>query len=588
MKSLFAGLCCAAVVAGCSHAPTAVTAPMACDDTLKTAFKPDSLTSVVSVRAIRKGAQLVAVDSATPIVAAKDLCLVKLLVGPGVTAEKDKTARSYSEGIGMEIWLPEQGQWNERIRNYGGGGWVGGGHRYADQIGSKVPAIVNANMGYVSGTHDGGQPFYQDPSFLFLSNGKVNSEAMRDMSSRAMYEQAVKTRALAQLFYGRGAKFAYYDGHSQGGRQGMKVAQEWPELYDGFLIAQPALNVPAFSLTALYPQIVMKTELGIDATNKDAAAAFARKMDAATASAVKACDREGLGFLLDPSNCSYQPTRDAAALCVGVQSGAVTGTNADAAACLSAKEAQAIDKIWAGPMAGGKRIWEPLLRGSSYGGQISKANTDMLALEMGDLAFAADAATISGLPMVNKAVAPANRWRELTYDSYARVFDRIPADPMLRDYMTDKADLRKLRDLNRKVILWNGLAEDVIPSGGAAEYYRRVAAGMGGDAEVQKFMRMYMIPGMAHSSQGRAWTVAGKNDIVPMPKLPGNANQNPTREQDTMFSALVDWVERGTAPNDIVITSRDASVSLPICVYPKKVAWNGTGSSRDAKQYSCR
>lgn len=30
--------------------------------------------------------------------------------------------------------------------------------RYPDQIGSKVPALVNANMGYASGTHDGGQP----------------------------------------------------------------------------------------------------------------------------------------------------------------------------------------------------------------------------------------------------------------------------------------------------------------------------------------------------------------------------------------------------------------------------------------------
>jgi len=55
---------------------------------------------------------------------AADLCLVKLLVGPGVTAEKGTaTARSYSTGIGIEVWLPTQANWNERIRNYGGGGW---------------------------------------------------------------------------------------------------------------------------------------------------------------------------------------------------------------------------------------------------------------------------------------------------------------------------------------------------------------------------------------------------------------------------------------------------------------------------------
>jgi hypothetical protein len=86
----------------------------------------------------------------------------------GVPAEKDSTA-SYSTGI--EVWLPTQVNWNERIRNYCGGGWVGGGHRFADKIGSKVPAIVNANMGYASGTTDAGQPWYQDGSLAFLSDG---------------------------------------------------------------------------------------------------------------------------------------------------------------------------------------------------------------------------------------------------------------------------------------------------------------------------------------------------------------------------------------------------------------------------------
>lgn len=126
--------------------------PMACDDGIKAAFHPDEITTVIAVRQVKKGEELLAPDAQKPIAAAADLCLVKLLVGPGVTAEKDKTAPSYSEGIGIEVWLPTQANWNERIRNYGGGGWVGGGHRYPDKIGSKVPAIVNANIGYASGT----------------------------------------------------------------------------------------------------------------------------------------------------------------------------------------------------------------------------------------------------------------------------------------------------------------------------------------------------------------------------------------------------------------------------------------------------
>ena len=140
----------AVLLAVCGHAPPALAQSPACDDGLKTAFRPGSDTSVVAVRLVKKGEELMAPDAPRPVTAAADLCLVKLLVGPGVTAEKDPTARSYSEGIGIEVWLPAHANWNERIRNYGGGGWVGGGLRYADKIGSKVPAVVNANMGYAS------------------------------------------------------------------------------------------------------------------------------------------------------------------------------------------------------------------------------------------------------------------------------------------------------------------------------------------------------------------------------------------------------------------------------------------------------
>jgi feruloyl esterase len=307
------------LLAVCSHMTPALAEPLACDDGIKTAFHPDVDTTVIAVRQIKKGEELAAQDvPKPPMVAAADLCLVKLLVGPGVTAEKDSTARSYSQGIGIEVWLPTQANWNERIRNYGGGGWVGGGHRYADKIGSKAPAIVNANMGYASATTDAGQPWYQDGSFTFLSDGKVNTEAFRDFSVRAMVEQAVKTKQLVTLYYGQPPKYTYYDGHSQGGRQGYKIVQDYPELYDGYMIAAPALSIPMFGTTALYPQIVMRTDLGYTAANKAEAAAFAAKVDAANKRAVTACDKAGLGFLLNPFQCDYDPARDAAALCAGV------------------------------------------------------------------------------------------------------------------------------------------------------------------------------------------------------------------------------------------------------------------------------
>jgi feruloyl esterase len=132
------------------------------------------------------------------------------------------------------------------------------------------------------------------------------------------------------------------------------------------------------------------------------------------------------------------------------------------------------------------------------------------------------------------------------------------------------------------------LVDDAIPPAGNIHYHERVVAAMGGHAQVQSFMRMYLLPGAAHSSQGRAYSVGGNNNTVPLAKLPGNANQAPTREQDQFFSALVDWVEQGKAPGALLITSRDNSVSYPVCVYPLRTTWDGSGSPKSASSYSCK
>jgi hypothetical protein len=598
----------ALLLAACGYLTPAVADTLPCDDGIKTAFRPDADTSVVAVRLVKKGEELKAPDAQQPVTAAADLCLVKLLVGPGATAEKDKNARSWSEGIGIEVWLPTHADWNERIRNYGGGGWVGGGHRYADKIGSKVPAIVNANIGYASGTTDAGQPWYQDGSFAFLSDGKVNVESLRDFSVRAMVEQAVKTKALVNLYYGRAPKYTYYDGHSQGGRQGMKLVQEYPELYDGYMIAQPALSIANFGTAGLYPQIVMKTELGFTSANKPEAAAFAAKVAAANKRAVAACDKAGLGFLLDPFACDYNPARDADMLCAGETGEGVTGSNADAATCMSLKEANALNRIWygatidgsfdaaqsadarSGKSLGKNQLWWTFTKSTAIGNLITSASSYGVALALQDVSYAADASTASGDPITNSSTGIRNKWLELDYAGLADAVNKgVALQPTLfSDLITDKADLGKLRDLGRKVVVYTGLVDDAIPPAGNINYHERVVAAMGGHAEVQKFMRMYLLPGSAHSSQGRAYTVGGKNDTVPLPKLPGNANQTPTREQDQFFTALVDWVEKGAAPGEILLTSRDDSVSYPACVYPLRTTWSGNGDAKQASSYSCR
>jgi feruloyl esterase len=524
---------------------------------------------------------------------------VKLLAGPGNTSEP-VTAPSYSAGIGIEVWLPEKTVWNDRIRNYGGGGFIGGGHRHADRIGSKVPALVNANIGYAVGTTDGGHE-QTDGTFMLKTDGTVNQPLMHDWSYRSLVEQATKTAALVKAYYGREHKFAYFDGHSEGGRGVMKVAQDYPELYHGYLAYAPGINFLKKGMTDFYPQMVMKNELGFTALDTAMATAFAAKFTAVNARAVASCDNTGLGFLLDPYQCGYLPARDAGALCAGVAGDGVTGTSTDAGTCVTAAEARAINKIWYGATIDGsydpnatadvrsgrardlRLLWWGYTRGTDITGKIKNASsTDYLAMLYQDPGYA-----YAGF--VNAATMVRNKWTQLSYQDLAIAYAKDDLlQPVLGNIDTDRVDLSKLRDLGRKLLVHHGLADDGLPASGTVNYYTRVAARMGGDPEVQKFLRLYLEPGAAHSSQGRGYTVSGNDNSVPLPKLPGNNNQAPTPDQDQMFTALVNWVEHATVPNEIVISSRDNTVSYPICVYPKKTTWNGTGSAQLASSYTCQ
>jgi feruloyl esterase len=270
-----------------------------------------------------------------------------------------------------------------------------------------------------------------------------------------------------------------------------------------------------------------------------------------------------------------------------------------------------IDKIWYGATSDGtfesnpsedvrtgkklgvKQLWWPYTRGADVSGLITSPGTDMLVLMNQDASYASSyrsSYTSAAGKFVNASTVARDKWTQLSYAGLAEAMAKSEAlQPELADLFTSDPDLSKLRTVGAKVLVHHGLGEDVIPAAGMINYYSRVASRMGGDAEVQKFMRLYLTPAVAHSSQGRAYTIGNaKNGTVPQPRLPGNGNQVPTRERDQMFSALVDWVENRIAPTSMVVTSTDGTVSYPICVYPQKITWNRTGSVQAASSYSCR
>lgn len=594
-------------LAGCAQLGSSPEAlrPGACDDSLARAFAKDPQVRLLLARHFKAGEPVALANSPAKAPAAPaELCLVKLVVGPGSPGTPGLP--STSPGIGIEIWLPAHANWNQVIRAYGSGGWAGGWHTDPTRIGNFGGAnpmhLAAVAKGYAVSQSDHGHgrtPYAQrSASFALNPDGSINTTLWRDFSERSLVEQAEKTKAMVRAFYGIPHRRAYFDGYSTGGRQGYKLAQKHPALYDGILAGAPAFNWTNFITAELYPQVVMRRDLGKPIATS--------KLDAASAAATLACGGAQLGFLVDPSTCRYDPLRDVAMLCAGTAGNGVTGTNTDRAKCLTAAEARALNKIWYGQtrdgsapdpatdnggdgraLGGANHLWWGLPRGSTL---VSLAGAEPFPIATAQVALSLQNVSIAqkGPFLANpKLGTGADGWRELDAAALADATMRGRAlQPQFADINTDSVELAALRGAGTKVLTYHGWPDNLIPAQGSIHYFTRAERAMGGVDALQRFNRLYMIPGLAHTgSFDRAGSIdpatGSATDLRKVP-LPQSAIG-----RDELFVALRRWVEEGIAPGRIELASRDGSVTMPICPYPQKAVHAG-GTPASAASYDCR
>ena len=613
----WAALIATVVLSGCGGG-SGESVPVACNDDLKTSFKSDSNTSVLLVKEFKKGEELKLSNSSAPtapatfVTAPSDVCLVKLLVGPGKSGAAG--APSTSPGIGIEVWLPpartsdsSQQAWNEIVRAYGNGGWAGGYQAdptrlYAGNTSTNnsgfVMHMAALKSGYVVSTTDNGHGRPGNGSFTLNEDGSVNTVLWHDFAERSLLEQAEKTKALVKHYYGKTQRYAYFDGFSTGGRQGYKLAQNYPQAYDGILAGAPAFNWSRFITAELYPQIVMQHELG--------APIAAAKLNAVSGAAVTSCGGASLGFLMEPLTCRYDPTLDASALCNGeAGEGGVVGTNTNVSTCVTAAEAKVINRIWYGQTRDGtyadpsldnagtsaslssNHLWFGLTRGSNLtalaGANPFPISSVQVALELLDPSIA----QAGVLTNASGASLGKDGWRSLSYADLGKAFDQgLALQPAFSNINTDSTDLSELRDRGAKIISYHGMADQLIMPQGSIQYFERLSAAMGGVAEVQKFNRLYLIPGLGHdgafNNSASIDPATGVNTLSAKVPMPQSATG-----RDEMFSALRNWVEKNQAPGRIEVSSSNASISMPICVYPQKAVLTG-GDPTQASNYACQ
>src|SRR5712691_11341617 len=185
--------------------------------------------------------------------------------------------------IKVEVWLPADG-WNGKFQAVGNGGWAG-----VISYSAMADAI---RAGYASASTDTGHVGSRGTFAL------DHPEKLIDFAWRSEHEMTVRAKAVVQAFYGSAPRLSYWNGCSTGGRQGLKLAQKFPDDYDAIIAGAPA-NRTAISLWIAA------------AVLKDPASYIPpSKYPIIHQAALAACDmRDGLkdGLIDDPTKCDFDP-----------------------------------------------------------------------------------------------------------------------------------------------------------------------------------------------------------------------------------------------------------------------------------------
>jgi feruloyl esterase len=249
---------------------------------------------------------------------------------------------------------------------------------------------------------------------------------------------------------------------------------------------------------------------------------------------VNACDaNDGVkdGMIFDRNSCRFDP---ATLVCKG----------AKADGCLSPAQASAIAKAMAGP-------------------KDSKGNQVYPGFPF-DTGIAAMGGGIPGIllaagPPVGGAT-PASQ----DVDAEARAADRNPQAVIADTWSW--TNLNTFSGRGGKLLFFHGLSDPWFSPLDTVDYYQRLGAANGGADQVRTWSRLFLSPGMAHCAGGPA-----------------------ALDSFDLLGAVVDWVEKGTAPDAVTATGRAfPGRSRPLCAYPQHAQYKGSGDPEDARNFVCR
>lgn len=436
----------------------------------------------------------------------------------------------------VQINLPDN--WKNRYLQTGGGGFDG----MVPRAGSSFAAAGNdlvAN-GYVTTADNGGHRGAAHPGPSFA----VDRGFSLSYATAKIYDTHLVAAALMQSYYGQQARYSYFTGCSNGGKNASVAASNFADYFDGVIGGDGVWGhakdrVGGSDMPGLTSKWAQTVQLGAITPAQGAAL---------HAAVVEACDgldgvRDGIVSNVHACNISrvVQSMR-----CTGVPN----------PACLSDAD---VDRVqgYISPLVLDRRVV-----GAPWSGTTNLANVVASSNGLG-----------SGfLALAFRSPTPVN---PITYD-IPNQFDDVAAVLDGVYSMTGGADgIQKFLRRGKKLILFHGWEDPVVPSYVSVNFFRSLSQD---DDETSRNLRLYMAPGVQHCGGGDG---ADSTDLL---------------------TTLTKWVERNEVPgypsNPTLAWKQasstgpagigGASFSRPLCPYPSYPQYVGRGDVNSANNYACR
>lgn len=471
--------------------------------------------------------------------------------------------------------FPQPSDFKNRFYVAGGGGYslssdVTGGLQYG------------AAGGATSAGYDAFENSYDD--VILLGNGSINWDATYAFGYEALGEMASLGKTMTKSFYSLSSTakvYTYFEGCSDGGREGMSQAQRWGEEYDGIIAGAPAFRYAQQQVNHVFSSAVEHT---LDYYPPPCALA---KIVNATITACDPLDGRTDGVVSRTDLCMLQfnlssiigqsyscAAQDSSSLGFGYSGGGAGGAPGSTTSYQPAQNGSVTSQ----DVAVAQAIYDGLHNSEGQRAYLSW----QIASEFSDAATVWDNATNSwqlsipstGGEFVTKFVQLVNvsnlaNLDNVTYDTLVEWMDTAYYR-YLDSLQTTVPDLTPFQSSGGKLLHYHGESDPSVPAASSVHYWQSVRSIMYPNAtanasldSLQDWYQLYLVPGAAH---------CGANSLQPGPYPQDNMN------------IMIDWVENGVTPSRLNATVSSGTYqgeTQMLCQWPTRPLWNSGNNSSE-------